>query len=108
MLVNCGGPAVAVLLRCWFPVVVQRPIPMVFLLGKPWRLRSCSIFLVVDAAVVDSQYLWHLCDAKPVLCPRCRFFLLDYGWLEEQVPGDVRRCQGVFRVITGVTGIRQA
>ena len=26
------------------PVVVQRPIPMVFLLGRPWRLRSCSIF----------------------------------------------------------------
>ena len=26
------------------PVVVQRPVPMVFLLGRPWRLRSCSIF----------------------------------------------------------------
>ena len=30
--------------RCRIPVVVQRPIPMVFLLGRPWRLRSCSIF----------------------------------------------------------------
>ena len=27
------------------PVVVQMPIPMVFLLGRPWRLHSCSIFL---------------------------------------------------------------
>ena len=26
------------------PVVVQRTIPMVFLLGRPWRLRSCSFF----------------------------------------------------------------
>ena len=41
---NCGGPAVAVLRRCRIPVVVQRPIPMVFLLGRPWRLCSCSFF----------------------------------------------------------------
>ena len=62
------------------PVVVQRPIPIFFLLARPWRLRSCSLFPGGRCPVVDTQYLWHLRDAKPVSCPRCRFFLLDYEW----------------------------
>ena len=32
------------------------------------------------ARTLDTQCLRHLRDAKPVSCPRCRFFLLDYGW----------------------------
>ena len=38
-----------------------RPIPMVFLLGRPWRLRSCIFFLVVDAPVVQVVFHTRCC-----------------------------------------------
>ena len=67
---NCGDPAVAVLRRSLSSlVVVQGAIPMVFLLGRPWRLRSCSIFLVVDAPV-------QCCRALTVAIPQVQFLVL--------------------------------
>ena len=88
---NCGGPAVAVLRRCRFPVVVQRPIPMVFLLGRPWRLRSCRIFLVVVAPVVQVVFrascpCWAFSTTGSSMClvlatgrlsPSCEQLLVD-------------------------------
>ena len=74
---NCGDPAVAVLRRCRFPVVVQRPIPMVFLLGRPWRLRSCNstgavLGSVDDVPVVVQRQVQGQTVQKAVLVPQLR------------------------------------
>ena len=77
---------------------------------KWYFLGLCLVVLVFTLALwIRSVFgIFAMPSQCRVLVVGLFFWIMGGLWHEEQVPGDVGGCQGVFRVMTGVTGIRQA
>ena len=88
------------------PVVVQMPIPMVFLLGRPWRLRSCSIFPGGRCPCCAGRVPCPVCASGPCWAFSTTGYLLDGVWLSQ--PAGCRllasRCSWTRHAVSSCNG----